>query len=335
DRQRDDRGHARLRDDRRVGADRADCRAPVPGFRRWRRNRAGDDVHARGRAAKPALVLRELAVGKPEFGQPGERNHRLPARTVAFQIEPERLGVARPVRDRSVDRPGRGLYQKPARRDPRHFAAPALPERRRDPRDHHSIHLARPPARSRAHQRRDDHPIFSHHDDALCDPDASHAGIERDAWHAHARRHRRPRGAGRGALGRSLGHSRGRDCAAHCADDRAVSGDEAGGATLVLAITILSLLHAASVAVVVALTPLISPPAVRATGLAITYSLGVAIFGGTATYVVTWLVGVTGDPLASTYYVMAANVVLVLAVLAVRNTEYETSRWPPPVESEV
>ena len=56
-----------------------------------------------------------------------------------------------------------------------------------------------------------------------------------------------------------------------------------GGATLVLAITILSLLHAASVAVVVALTPLIFPPAVRATGLAITYSLGVAIFGGTAT----------------------------------------------------
>ena len=108
-----------------------------------------------------------------------------------------------------------------------------------------------------------------------------------------------------------------------------------GGATLVLAITILSLLHAASVAVVVALTPLIFPPAVRATGLAITYSLGVAIFGGTATTIVTWLVGVTGDPLASTYYVMAANVVLLLAALAIRNADYETDAWPPPVESEV
>ncbi len=69
-------------------------------------------------------------------------------------------------------------------------------------------------------------------------------------------------------------------------------------------------LHAMSVAVGVILIPLIFPPAVRSTGLAITYSLGVAIFGGTATYVVTWLVGVTGDPLASTYYVMAANVVM-------------------------
>ena len=92
--------------------------------------------------------------------------------------------------------------------------------------------------------------------------------------------------------------------------------------TLVLAIAILSLLHAASVAVVVAMTPLIFPPEIRSTGLALTYALGVAIFGGTATYVVTWLVGVTGDPLASTYYVMAANAVLLLAALAIRTSDY-------------
>jgi hypothetical protein len=48
------------------------------------------------------------------------------------------------------------------------------------------------------------------------------------------------------------------------------------------------------------------------------YSAGVAIFGGTAAYVVTWLVGVTSDPLACTYYVMAANVVMLLAVLSIR-----------------
>jgi hypothetical protein len=82
------------------------------------------------------------------------------------------------------------------------------------------------------------------------------------------------------------------------------------------------LLHAASVAVVVAMTPLIFPPEIRSTGLALTYALGVAIFGGTATYVVTWLVGVTGDPLASTYYVMAANAVLLLAAFAIRNSDY-------------
>ena len=73
----------------------------------------------------------------------------------------------------------------------------------------------------------------------------------------------------------------------------------------------------------------------RATGLAITYSLGVAIFGGTATYIVTWLVGVTGNPLASTYYAMAANVVMLLAVLAVRQTDFEPKQWPPPVDRDV
>ncbi len=107
------------------------------------------------------------------------------------------------------------------------------------------------------------------------------------------------------------------------------------GATLVAAIAVLSLLHAASVAVGIMLIPLIFPPAVRSTGLAVSYSLGVAIFGGTATYIVTWLVGATGDPLASTYYVMAASVVMLLAVLGIRNADYGSGTWPPPLDWEV
>ena len=105
------------------------------------------------------------------------------------------------------------------------------------------------------------------------------------------------------------------------------------GATLVVAISILSVLQAASGAALL-LIPLIFPRWARATGLALAYSLGIAVFGGTATYVVTWLVGATGDPLASTYYVLAANVVLLLAVLAARNADYE-SDWPPPLDRRV
>ena len=105
--------------------------------------------------------------------------------------------------------------------------------------------------------------------------------------------------------------------------------------TLVFAVALLSVLHAASAAVVVILVPLIFPAADRATGLAIVYSLGVAIFGGTATYVVTWLVGVTGNPLASTYYVMAANIVMLLAILAVPAAHYAPADWPPPVDRDV
>ncbi len=106
-------------------------------------------------------------------------------------------------------------------------------------------------------------------------------------------------------------------------------------ATLVAAVAALSFLQAMSAAVGVILIPLIFPPAVRSTGLALTYSLGVAIFGGTATYVVTWLVGVTGDPLASSYYVMAANVVMLAAIVLVRDEDVGLRKWPLPVEREV
>jgi MFS family permease len=94
--------------------------------------------------------------------------------------------------------------------------------------------------------------------------------------------------------------------------------------TLVLAIAILSVLQGASSGVGIMLIPLIFPKAVRATGLAFTYSLGVAIFGGTATYIVTWLVGVTGNPLASVYYVFAANLAMLAAILAIREHSYDT-----------
>jgi MFS family permease len=91
--------------------------------------------------------------------------------------------------------------------------------------------------------------------------------------------------------------------------------------TLILAISILSLLQGMSAGVGVMVIPLIFPRAVRATALALTYSLGVAVFGGTAAYVATWLVGATGDPLASTYYVMVANIALLAAFLAVRDAD--------------
>lgn len=85
----------------------------------------------------------------------------------------------------------------------------------------------------------------------------------------------------------------------------------------------LSALQGMSGAPGIMLIPLIFPRAVRSTGLALTYALGVAVFGGTATYIVTWLVGTTGDPLASVYYVLAANVICLGSILAIRETSYE------------
>jgi hypothetical protein len=82
-----------------------------------------------------------------------------------------------------------------------------------------------------------------------------------------------------------------------------------------MVIGVLAALHAAGSTIV--LIQQLFPAAVRSTGLAFTYALGITIFGGTATYVVTWLVGITGDPLASTYYVLVGNVVTLLATMAV------------------
>ena len=48
---------------------------------------------------------------------------------------------------------------------------------------------------------------------------------------------------------------------------------------------------------------------VRSSGYSIGYNLSVAVFGGTAPYVATWLVARTGNEIAPAYYVIAAAVV--------------------------
>lgn len=52
----------------------------------------------------------------------------------------------------------------------------------------------------------------------------------------------------------------------------------------------------------------------RATGVALSYALGVAVFGGTAPFVVTWIANATGDPLAAAYYTIACAVVSLIAL---------------------
>jgi MFS transporter, MHS family, proline/betaine transporter len=56
------------------------------------------------------------------------------------------------------------------------------------------------------------------------------------------------------------------------------------------------------------------PVGVRATGMTVSYNLSVSIFGGFAPLVVTWLIAVTGSPLAPAYYVMAGLAVAVAAL---------------------
>jgi MHS family proline/betaine transporter-like MFS transporter len=60
------------------------------------------------------------------------------------------------------------------------------------------------------------------------------------------------------------------------------------------------------------------PTNVRYTALSVSYGFAVAIFGGFAPYISAFLVRITDDVLAPSYYVMAASVVSGVAVLFVR-----------------
>ncbi|MBN8941869.1 MAG: MFS transporter [Rhizobiales bacterium] len=62
----------------------------------------------------------------------------------------------------------------------------------------------------------------------------------------------------------------------------------------------------------------IFPATNRTSGLALSYNIGVTIFGGLAPFVLTGLGNLTGDPLAPSYYVMFGAALSGLALLAVR-----------------
>ncbi len=63
---------------------------------------------------------------------------------------------------------------------------------------------------------------------------------------------------------------------------------------------------------------------VRSGGYSIGYNISVAIFGGTAPYVATWLTDRTGNELAPAYYVIIAAIVSLATVLTMK----ETARRP-------
>jgi MHS family proline/betaine transporter-like MFS transporter len=56
------------------------------------------------------------------------------------------------------------------------------------------------------------------------------------------------------------------------------------------------------------------PASVRASGLSVIYSIGVALFGGSAQFVVTWLLARTGNPMSLALYMVACGIVTVCAM---------------------
>jgi len=56
----------------------------------------------------------------------------------------------------------------------------------------------------------------------------------------------------------------------------------------------------------------------RATGLSISYSLAVTVFGGFAPFIATWLIGVTGDSLSPAWYISFGAALSIIALVSCR-----------------
>lgn len=83
--------------------------------------------------------------------------------------------------------------------------------------------------------------------------------------------------------------------------------------SLVAMVGVLAFLQAAGGGVTITALPECFPRAIRTSGLSITYALGVTIFGGSAQLIATWLLDVTGRPMSIAWYLIAANLVTLLA----------------------
>jgi MFS transporter, MHS family, proline/betaine transporter len=65
------------------------------------------------------------------------------------------------------------------------------------------------------------------------------------------------------------------------------------------------------------------PTRVRYTALSIGYNIAVALFGGFAPFIATWLIRETGNPLAPAFYVISAAVITFVILTRIRETAFE------------
>jgi len=68
------------------------------------------------------------------------------------------------------------------------------------------------------------------------------------------------------------------------------------------------------------------PTRARTTLMSVSYALAVAIFGGFAPFIATWLIQQTGSPIAPTFYLIAAGLVSGATILTFRETAFERLR---------
>ncbi|MGI4802259.1 MAG: MFS transporter [Janthinobacterium lividum] len=89
-------------------------------------------------------------------------------------------------------------------------------------------------------------------------------------------------------------------------------------ATMLLVQACMAVIAAGYVGPVSAAMSELFPASMRSTGLSISYSFGVAIFGGFAPFIVAWLIAATGSNLAPGFYVAFGAALSLIALVATR-----------------
>lgn len=89
-------------------------------------------------------------------------------------------------------------------------------------------------------------------------------------------------------------------------------------ATMLVAMIWIGALKVAYFGALPALMSEIFPTRTRATGLAVSYNIGVTVFGGFAPLIITWLIEASGNKLAPGFYLMFCAVLSLIALYAVR-----------------
>jgi len=92
-------------------------------------------------------------------------------------------------------------------------------------------------------------------------------------------------------------------------------------ATIIAIVCWLSILKAAYSGVLPSLMSELFPISTRSSGIAISYNVGVPIFGGFAPLIASWLIAVTGTPLAPSFYLILTSIIS-LVVLAIIRARY-------------
>jgi MHS family proline/betaine transporter-like MFS transporter len=68
------------------------------------------------------------------------------------------------------------------------------------------------------------------------------------------------------------------------------------------------------------------PTRSRTSLMSVSYALAVAIFGGFAPFIATWLIQATGTPIAPTYYLIVCGLVSAATIFTFKETAFERLR---------